>query len=63
MTIPLPHTSGGTPATPPCSQCVLFARAKAGAVERSDPMALSQYQAAEKVHWARAHPDHPVNDL
>ncbi|MFD8994542.1 hypothetical protein [Streptomyces abikoensis] len=42
---------------------MLFARAKAGAVERSDPMALAQYQAAEKVHWARAHPEHPVNEL
>ncbi|MDT0449147.1 hypothetical protein [Streptomyces hesseae] len=59
MTIPLPHT-GGVPGTP-CAQCALFARAKAGAVERCDPMALAQYQAAEKTHWARAHPDHPVN--
>ncbi|MFG2180800.1 hypothetical protein ACGFLS_18985 [Streptomyces abikoensis] len=48
---------------PPCAQCVLFARAKAGAMERSDPMALAQYQAAEKIHWARAHPEHPVNSL
>ncbi|AZQ74270.1 hypothetical protein EKH77_26370 [Streptomyces luteoverticillatus] len=63
MTISLPHTSGGAPGAPPCSQCALFARAKAGAVERSDPMALAQYEAAEKAHWARAHPEHPVNSL
>ncbi|MFF4158808.1 hypothetical protein [Streptomyces sp. NPDC001678] len=63
MTIPLPHTSGGAPAAAPCQQCLLFARAKDGAKQRRDPMALAQYEAAERAHWARAHPDHPVNDL
>ncbi|MCC3777353.1 hypothetical protein [Streptomyces sp. UNOB3_S3] len=62
MTIPLPHTSGA-PGGTPCTRCVLFARAKDGAKQRCDPMALAQYEAAERAHWAQAHPDHPVNDL
>ncbi|MEU3350728.1 hypothetical protein [Streptomyces sp. NPDC037389] len=64
MTIPLPHT-GGAPGTSgaPCPRCALFARAKAGAKERCDPMALAQYEAAEKAHRAQAHPGHPVNSL